>query len=88
MLAAIAWAKDMRLSKVYLETYRDNFTAPSTILRDASAAFRAAGFVVHGCVCTTQIGTISTDMAMVSNYAVEATQRATAEILRVRPEFS
>ncbi len=78
--AAVAWASGMGLSKVYLESFRDNMTAPGDLLRGARDAFRAAGFQVSGCVCTTGNGRSSTNFTQVSNYAVRETQEKTAQI--------
>lgn len=77
---AVAWARNFGLGKVYLETFRDNQTAPSALLRAAKAAFESAGLVVVGCVCTSKIGVSSTNYTGVSNYAIAQTQAQTAQI--------
>ena len=42
----LAWTASNRIDKVYLESYRDNFTVPSEILRAAKTAFEDAGVLV------------------------------------------
>lgn len=53
---AIAWCKNMGLTHVYLETFRDGYQADRATLERARDAFRAAGFLVSGCVTTTRLG--------------------------------
>src|ERR1017187_9444098 len=53
---AIRWCKASGVTKVYLEEYRDGQQAERRTLMRARDRFRAAGFVVSGCVTTTGIG--------------------------------
>jgi len=52
---AIDWCQRNGLSKVYLETYRSNIWADKEVIVHARDAFREAGFVVAGCVTTTNL---------------------------------
>jgi hypothetical protein len=76
--SAVQWIYGLGASKVYLETYRDGFTAPPYVLRDATAALRAAGLVVSGCICTTMIGEQSSTRDRTSNYLAAETQHGLA----------
>jgi hypothetical protein len=56
MAEAIRWCKASGVTKVYLEEYRDGQQAERQTLMRARDRFRAAGFLVSGCVTTTGIG--------------------------------
>jgi hypothetical protein len=53
---AIQWCKASGLTHVYLEEFRDRYQADRATLVRARDRFRAAGFVVSGCVTTTGVG--------------------------------
>ncbi|MCX8155156.1 MAG: hypothetical protein N3J91_01680 [Verrucomicrobiae bacterium] len=53
---AIQWCKQTAITKVYLESYRDGYTAEREALIKARDAFQQAGFLVSGCVTPTKIG--------------------------------
>jgi hypothetical protein len=57
---AISWCKQTGVTKVYIEEFRDGYQAESSTLESARDKFRAAGFVVSGCVTTTRVGKPST----------------------------
>jgi len=77
---AIAWCKDHGITRVYVETYRDGVEPDTATLRRARARFRAAGFLVSGCVTPTRIGKQSTGWRVVSCYSDAPTR---AEIERI-----
>ena len=52
---AIEWFKRHHISRVYLESYRHGFEAPSHLLEAAKAAFEAAGIECAGCITTTKM---------------------------------
>lgn len=52
---AIDWFKRHGISRVYLESYRHGFEAPSHLLEEAKKAFEAAGLDVAGCITTTKM---------------------------------
>jgi hypothetical protein len=54
--AAIEWCKASGITHVFLEEYRDDYRAERDTLMHARDRFRAAGFLVSGCVTTTMIG--------------------------------
>ena len=45
---AIEWFKRHHISRVYLESYRHGFSAPSHLLEEAKKAFEAAGIECAG----------------------------------------
>jgi hypothetical protein len=53
---AIQWCKASGITHVFLEAFRDNFVADRNTLQKARDQFRAAGFLVSGCVTTTHVG--------------------------------
>lgn len=63
---AIAWCRQTGVTKVYLETFRSNYTAPAEMLKRARDRFRSEGFQVSGCVTTTNIGKRSTGWNLIS----------------------
>jgi len=56
MEKAIAWCRQTGITHVYLETFRDGYTAERAALLAAKQRFRQQGFLVSGCVTTTGIG--------------------------------
>ena len=79
---AIAWCKEHGITHVYLESYRDGITPPREVLERARDQFRAAGFLVSGCVTTTALGKRSTGWSSLSCYTDPATQAALGEKFR------
>lgn len=79
---AIAWCKDHGVTHVYLESYRDGITPPREILERARDRFRAAGFLVSGCVTTTALGKRSTGWSSLSCYTDPGTQASLADKFR------
>src|SRR5215472_8513886 len=57
---AIQWCKATAVTKVYLEEFRDGYTADRATLVKAREAFRAAGIETSGCITTTHLGKDST----------------------------
>ena len=53
---AVEWCKSSGITHVFLEEFRDGYLARREILQRARDRFRAAGFLVSGCVTTTIIG--------------------------------
>jgi hypothetical protein len=77
---AMRWCKSMGITKVYLETFRSRHQVQAETIAHARDRFRKAGFVVSGCVTTTQIGKISTGWNLISCYTNPETQQQTREI--------
>jgi hypothetical protein len=71
---AIAWCKKTGVTHVFIETYRDNYTAERKTLENAKAKFQAEGFEVSGCVTTTRIGKSSKGWNGISCYTSKETQ--------------
>lgn len=72
---AIAWCKASGITHVYLEEFRDNYQAERSTLEHARDRFRAAGFLVSGCVTTTMLGKPSNGWGpLVACYTDQPTQ--------------
>ena len=77
---AIEWCKKTGVTHVFIETFRDNYTAERKVLEHAKADFKAAGFEVSGCVTTTGIPKISTGWKVISCYTNKNTQEKLQKI--------
>jgi len=77
---AIDWCKKTAVTHVYIESFRDGYTADMASLERAKAAFLDAGIDVSGCVTTTQIGKGSTGWKTISCYTNNSTQERLQEI--------
>jgi len=78
---AMDWCKQTAVTKVYIESYRDGYTAEKAVLENARDKFKAAGFVVSGCVTPTKVGKPSTGWKdAISCYTDPATQAKVKEI--------
>jgi hypothetical protein len=72
---AIRWCKASGVTKVYVEEFRDGYQAERQTLTQARDRFRAAGFLVSGCVTTTRLGKPSDHWSSeISCYTDPATQ--------------
>jgi len=74
------WCKKTGVTHVFIETYRDRYTAERKVLEHAKSRFKAEGFEVSGCVTTTRIGKISTGWKAISCYTNEGTQNQLQKI--------
>ncbi len=52
---AVDWCKKTGITKVYLETYRDNYYVNREVIENAKKRFLGEGFEVSGCVTPTRI---------------------------------
>ncbi|MBN2128338.1 MAG: hypothetical protein JW741_02540 [Sedimentisphaerales bacterium] len=77
---AIDWCKKTGVTHVFIETFRDGYTAPREVLENAKTRFQQAGFDVSGCVTPTNIGKKSTRWEIIACYTDEPTQKRTQEI--------
>jgi len=77
---AIQWCKQTAVTHVYVETFRDKYTAERSALERAKAAFEDAGIDVSGCVTPTQVGKIGTGWTSISCYTNIPTQQQLQEI--------
>lgn len=71
---AMDWCKKTAVTKVYIETYRDAYQAEKAALENARDKFKAAGFVVSGCVTPTKVGKSSKGWTDISCYTDGPTQ--------------
>ncbi len=77
---AVNWCKQTGVTHVFIESYRDGYTAERNLLMRTRKRFFEAGFEVSGCVTTTGVGKTSTGWRAVSCYTDEATQQRLQEI--------
>ncbi|MCX5638176.1 MAG: hypothetical protein NTX52_10880 [Planctomycetota bacterium] len=78
--SAIDWCKKTAVTHVFIESYRDGYTAERKTLESARDRFRTEGFEVSGCVTTTGIGKKSTGWRSISCYTDRPTQEELAKI--------
>jgi hypothetical protein len=77
---AIEWCKNTAVTHVYIESYRDGYTAERSALEKAKKFFIDNGIDVSGCVTTTQIGKKSTGWNAISCFTNISTQDKLQEI--------
>jgi hypothetical protein len=82
--AALDWCQRTAVTKVYIETFRDDYQAERPVLEQAKEKFLEAGFLVAGCVTTTRVGKQSTGWNVISCY----TDRPTQQRIRAIFEFT
>jgi hypothetical protein len=72
---AIGWCLENGVTRVYIEAYRGAYWAERATLLRAKERFLARGFLVSGCVTTTQVGKRSTGWSEeISCYTDQPTQ--------------
>ena len=71
---AIEWCKQTGVTHVFIETFRDNYTAERAVLERARDKFKAEGFDVSGCVTPTRVGKSSRGWDGISCYTAQSTQ--------------
>ncbi len=77
---AIDWCKRTGVTRVFVETFRDGYTAEKPALEHAKSRFLSAGIAVSGCVTPTQVGKKSTGWRGISCYTDEPTRKRVQEI--------
>ena len=77
---AIDWCKQTGVTRVFIETFRDGYTAERPAIEHAKNRFREAGIEVSGCVTPTDVGKKSTGWKRISCYTDEPTQKRVQEI--------
>ncbi len=77
---AIEWCKKTAVTHVYIESFRNKYTAERADLERAKKAFLDAGIDVSGCVTTTQVGKPSTGWNLIDCYTDIPTQEHLQEI--------
>jgi hypothetical protein len=85
--AALRWCRQTAVTKVYIESFRDGYTAQRKTLEHARDRFREAGFEVSGCVTTTNVGKRSTGWNVISCYTDRATQDKLQDIFAFTAEL-
>ncbi|HID55735.1 TPA: hypothetical protein EYP37_04340 [Candidatus Poribacteria bacterium] len=71
---AIDWCRRTAVTKVYIESFRNGYTAERKTLERARDRFKGAGFEVAGCVTTTNLGKRSTGWSIIACYTDKETQ--------------
>ena len=71
---AIDWCKQTAVTHVYVESFRDGYTAKKSALEKVKKAFLDADIDVSGCVTTTQVGKKSTGWNSISCFTDVPTQ--------------
>jgi len=77
---AVDWCKKTGVTHVFLETFRNKYTAERITLERAKAQFLEAGFEVSGCVTTVRVGKQSTGWNLIDCYTDIPTQDRLQEI--------
>ncbi len=77
---AVGWCKQTGVTHVFIETFRNRYTAERKTLENIKSRFKEEGFEVSGCVTTTQVGKISTGWNVISCYTNKGTQESLQEI--------
>ncbi len=77
---AIDWCKSTGVTHVFIESYRDTYTAPRELLEKARDRFRKEGFEVSGCITPTQVGKLGDGWTSISCYTNAGTQKQLQEI--------
>jgi hypothetical protein len=71
---AIDWCKKTGVTHVFIETFRDGYTAERDTLERAKSRFKSEGFEVSGCITPTRVGKISTGWGAVGCYTDSSTR--------------
>ena len=71
---AIEWCKKTAVTHVYVESFRDGYTAELPDLEKAKKAFEDAGIDVSGCITPTRVGKSSTGWKIIDCYTDIPTQ--------------
>jgi len=77
---AIDWCRATGVTHVFIESYRDKYTAPRELLEAARDRFHKEGFDVSGCITPTQVGKLGTGWTAISCYTNAGTQKQLQEI--------
>ena len=81
---AVDWCKKTGITKVYLETYRDNYYVNREVIENAKKRFLGEGFEVSGCVTPTRIKKASAGgWNVVSCYTNKETQEELQRIFEL-----
>jgi len=77
---AIDWCRKTGVTHVFIESFRDGYTADKQALSHAKARFAQAGFEISGCITPTKVGKDSTGWKGIGCYTDEPTQKRVQEI--------
>lgn len=78
--SAMDWCRKTGVTHVFIESYRDGYSADRKTLEVARDTFKKEGFEVSGCVTTTGIGKMSTGWRGISCYTDQPTQESLQKI--------
>ena len=80
--SAITWCKNAGITRVFVESFRNGYTAEREILINARDRFEESGIQASGCVTTTQMGKFSSAGSIVSCYTSDTTHRELERIFQ------
>ena len=80
--SAITWCKNAGITRVFIESFRNGYTAEQGTLINARDQFKKAGIEPSGCVTTTRMGKFSSAGSTVSCYTSEKTHKELERIFR------
>ena len=78
--SAVAWCMETGVTRVFVESFRNGYTAEKEILINARDRFEESGIEASGCVTTTRMGKFSSAGSIVSCYTSDTTHR---ELVRI-----
>ena len=78
--SAIDWCRATGVTHVFIESYRDTYTAPRELLEKARDRFHKEGFEVSGCITPTKVGKLGDGWTSISCYTNAGTQKQLQEI--------
>jgi hypothetical protein len=82
---ALEWCRKTAVTHVYVESFRDGYTAERTTLLKVKEVFEKEGFLVSGCITPTGVGKSSTGWKdTISCYTDKSHAGKTKEHFRVR----
>ena len=77
---AVEWCKETGVTHVFVESFRNDYTAERNALLHAKSRFQTEGFDVSGCITPTQVGKPSTGWNLISCYTDKKTQERLQQI--------
>ena len=80
LAAAITWCRETAVTHVFIEEFRDGYTAPRDVLERARDRFRAAGIEASGCITTTAMAKRSTGWDLIPCFTNQAVQEQLQQV--------
>lgn len=80
--SAVNWCKSTGVTRVFIEEFRNGYTADKETILHAKEVFQQAGIEPSGCITTTQMGKYSSEGSIVSCYTSDTTHRELERIFK------